>query len=113
MAATSFDALLGSPLSGFGVEERLSWAEKRRTTRKEDKACSLLGVFDLFIPFLYGEGVENAFRRLKKAIEEKSRRTWATTITLLKRRTALSDDSFRYSPISLKSCISETDVRTY
>src|ERR1700759_2270422 len=41
------DALSGKPLSQFSVDERLSWAEKRRTTREEDKAYSLLGIFDV------------------------------------------------------------------
>jgi hypothetical protein len=31
-------ALQGSPLSDFSIAERISWAEKRETTRKEDKA---------------------------------------------------------------------------
>src|SRR5437762_1701445 len=37
--------LEGSPLSHFSVTERILWAEKRETTRKEDKAYSLLGIF--------------------------------------------------------------------
>jgi hypothetical protein len=40
-------ALQGSPLSNFSVTERLLWAEKRETTRKEDKAYSLLGIFNI------------------------------------------------------------------
>jgi hypothetical protein len=38
-------ALRGGSLSQFSIDERLSWAEKRQTTRKEDKAYSLLGIF--------------------------------------------------------------------
>lgn len=64
------EALLGSPLSDFGVEARFSWAEKRQTTRKEDRAYSLLGIFGLFMPLMYGEGPKNAFQRLKKVIQE-------------------------------------------
>jgi hypothetical protein len=33
-------------------------------------AYSLLGVFGLFMPLLYGEGADHAFRRLRKAIKE-------------------------------------------
>jgi hypothetical protein len=59
-------ALQGSPLSKFGFEERISWAQFRETKREEDKAYSLLGIFDISIPVIYGEGKENAFRRLNR-----------------------------------------------
>jgi hypothetical protein len=62
------EALQGHALTKFSVAERLSWAEKRSTKRKEDKAYSLLGLFGIFMPLLYGEG-ENAFSRLKQEIE--------------------------------------------
>ena len=66
-------ALQGSPLSDFSITERISWAKKRETTRKEDKAYSLLGIFDIHMPLLYGEGRENAFKRLQKEIDEASK----------------------------------------
>ena len=66
-------ALRGSPLSKFSVEERLSWARYRETTRKEDKAYSLLGIFDIFMPLIYGEGEEHAFKRLRKKIDKPSK----------------------------------------
>jgi hypothetical protein len=62
-------ALEGAPLSQFRVEERLSWAENRQTTRGEDKAYSLLGMFGIHLPLIYGEGKEHAFKRLKKEIQ--------------------------------------------
>src|SRR5580704_13772796 len=34
-------ALQGTPLSQFGIDERMSWTKHRQTTRKEDKAYSL------------------------------------------------------------------------
>ncbi|TBU51136.1 HET-domain-containing protein [Dichomitus squalens] len=55
------------PLEEFSVAQRLSWAAKRETTRVEDQAYSLLGIFDINIPTLYGEG-ERAFRRLQEEI---------------------------------------------
>jgi hypothetical protein len=64
------EAIHGAPLSQFTVEQRLSWAAKRTTKRKEDEAYCLLGIFDIFMPLLYGEGKENAFVRLQKAIDE-------------------------------------------
>jgi hypothetical protein len=63
-------ALQGSPLSNFSVTERLLWAEKRNTTREEDKAYSLLGIFNIQMPPLYGEGRENAFKRLREEIDK-------------------------------------------
>jgi Heterokaryon incompatibility protein (HET) len=63
-------ALRGSPLSDFSVAERMSWAASRDTLRQEDKAYSLLGMFGIYLPLIYGEGKENAFRRLKKKIQK-------------------------------------------
>ena len=61
-------ALRGSPLSTFSVDDRIAWIEKRQTTREEDKAYSLFGLFDVQMPLLYGEGEEKAFRRLREEI---------------------------------------------
>ncbi len=55
------------PLSNFSVAQKLSWASKRKTTRIEDEAYCLLGLFDLNMPLLYGEE-EKAFRRLQEEI---------------------------------------------
>lgn len=66
----SVEALRGRNLYRFEVDERLSWAEKRQTSREEDAAYSLLGIFDIYMPILYGEGGRKAMIRLRKAIEE-------------------------------------------
>jgi Heterokaryon incompatibility protein (HET) len=63
-------ALQGSALSGFSVDERMLWAAGRETTREEDAAYSLLGIFDIHMPLLYGEGQEKALIRLQKEIKE-------------------------------------------
>lgn len=52
----------------FSVEERMSWAAKRETTIDEDQVYCLLGLFDVHLPLIYGEGKEHAFRRLRKEI---------------------------------------------
>lgn len=49
------------------VARRLSWASNRQTTRVEDKAYCLLGLFDIQMPLIYGEG-DNAFVRLQQTI---------------------------------------------
>ncbi|KAH0551582.1 hypothetical protein GP486_007200, partial [Trichoglossum hirsutum] len=59
-------ALQGSPLSDFSITERMSWADKRETTRKEDMAYSLLGIFDVYMPLIYGEGRDKALARLRE-----------------------------------------------
>ncbi|EXA30607.1 hypothetical protein FOVG_18027 [Fusarium oxysporum f. sp. pisi HDV247] len=69
----SIQALQGSPLSRFGVDERMSWARSRDTKREEDAAYSLLGIFGVHMPLIYGEGRRNAFIRLKREIQESSR----------------------------------------
>ncbi|KAF4481048.1 Vegetative incompatibility protein HET-E-1 [Colletotrichum fructicola Nara gc5] len=51
----------------YSIAERMSWASKRETTREEDKAYCLLGIFDVNMPMLYGEGAK-AFRRLQEVI---------------------------------------------
>jgi hypothetical protein len=66
-------ALRGHILSDFSVHERMVWAEKRNTTRQEDKAYSLLGIFNVHMPLIYGEGREGAFRRLREEIEKASK----------------------------------------
>jgi hypothetical protein len=63
-------ALQGSALFEFSIAERMSWAENRETKREEDKAYSLLGIFDIHMPLIYGEGMKNAFRRLREEIDK-------------------------------------------
>jgi hypothetical protein len=63
------DALQGIPLSRFSVTDRKKWAGKRITTRKEDAAYSLLGIFGVSMPVIYGEGKDKAFRRLECEIQ--------------------------------------------
>jgi hypothetical protein len=53
--------------SSVAVAQRLSWAADRETTRIEDQAYSLLGIFGVNMPLLYGEE-EKAFRRLQEEI---------------------------------------------
>ena len=60
-------ALRMTNLSTFSVDERLRWAEKRKTKKPEDRAYSLFGVFNVYLPLIYGEG-DNAFKRLKEEI---------------------------------------------
>ncbi|KUJ10917.1 HET-domain-containing protein [Mollisia scopiformis] len=67
-------ALQGAPLSQFRVDDRLLWAENRQTARKEDKAYSLLGIFNVYMPLIYGEGRDNVLIRLREEIDKSSRK---------------------------------------
>lgn len=54
-------------LSSFPVATRMSWAAERVTTRLEDQAYCLLGIFSVNMPLLYGEG-RRSFLRLQEEI---------------------------------------------
>ena len=49
------------------VAQRMTWAARRETTRLEDEAYCLLGIFDVNMPLLYGEG-SKAFARLQEEV---------------------------------------------
>lgn len=53
------------------VARRMSWAAMRVTTREEDMAYCLIGIFDVNMPMIYGEG-SKAFMRLQEEIIKKS-----------------------------------------
>jgi hypothetical protein len=49
------------------VATKFSWAALRETTRPEDQAYCLMGLFGINMPLLYGEG-SRAFMRLQRKI---------------------------------------------
>ena len=63
-------ALRRTPLSQFSVDERFTWAATRQTTRLEDWAYCLLGIFGVFMPLIYGEGRDYATHRLRKILDD-------------------------------------------
>ncbi|KAI0466866.1 heterokaryon incompatibility protein-domain-containing protein [Xylaria cf. heliscus] len=61
-------AIVGqASLKDFSTAQRMAWASQRETTRIEDIAYCLLGLFDVNMPLIYGEG-SRAFRRLQEEI---------------------------------------------
>lgn len=54
-------------LDSFTIAMRMSWARKRATSRREDEAYCLIGLFSVHMPLLYGEG-HRAFSRLCEEI---------------------------------------------
>ena len=67
-------ALQGANLSQFTDKERFSWIQCRQTKVEEDRAYSLLGIFDVELPLRYGEGSPRAFERLEKEIDKLNKR---------------------------------------
>ena len=61
-----FEGHLVGPFEA-SIAQKMSWASKRRTTRIEDVAYCLMGLFDVNMALLYGEGAK-AFRRLQEEI---------------------------------------------
>ena len=59
------------PLSDVSIACRMAWAAKRKTTRVEDEAYCLMGIFSINMTTLYGEG-RHAFQRLQEEIMKHS-----------------------------------------
>ncbi|KAF9234938.1 hypothetical protein BU15DRAFT_78487 [Melanogaster broomeanus] len=53
--------------TSFSVATRMTWASRRSTTKEEDKAYSLMGIFGITFPIIYG-GRENVFVKFQKEI---------------------------------------------
>ncbi|KAH8660868.1 hypothetical protein BGZ60DRAFT_414183 [Tricladium varicosporioides] len=89
-------------LSQACTARKMSWAATRKTTRREDLAYCLLGIFDVNIPLLYGEG-ERAFVRLQ---EEIIRQSGDLSIFAWGYRTPLPETSsiFAHSPADFIGC---------
>ncbi|KAJ4991516.1 HET domain containing protein [Stagonosporopsis vannaccii] len=54
-------------LNEFSIAEKMSWAACRQTSRIEDEAYCLMGLFDINMPLIYGEG-QRAFLRLQEEL---------------------------------------------
>ena len=94
------------------VAGRMSWASERQTSRPEDQAYSLLGIFGINIPLLYGEG-SAAFLRLQeeiiKHLDDNSLLTWNWRNGQPKDIPRLPGDIptsgvFAHSPASFQDC---------
>jgi len=62
-------ALQGNCLSEFSIDKRISWTTGRETKVEEDAAYCLLGIFDIHMPLIYGEGRQRAFDRLRRKVQ--------------------------------------------
>ena len=66
----SIPAIQGRPLSDFSITERMMWASGRKTTRTEDMAYCLIGIFDISMAVRYGEGERHARSRLLRKVQK-------------------------------------------
>lgn len=66
----TIDALEGRSLLDFSVEDRMLWIKNRQTIKEEDMAYCLLGIFNIFLPLIYGEGRQHAMGRLRGEINK-------------------------------------------
>ncbi|KAI0330788.1 HET-domain-containing protein [Cubamyces sp. BRFM 1775] len=58
------------PVSAIKIGARMRWAMGRQTERSEDGAYSLMGIFGVYMPVIYGEGFPHAFQRLVDEIQK-------------------------------------------
>lgn len=65
------NVLLTGDMRSVSVATKMSWASVRETTRPEDRAYSLMGIFGVNMPTIYGEG-DHAFIRLQEEIMKKT-----------------------------------------
>ena len=72
ITGVDFGILNGSAnLGDISVARRMNWASSHKTTRLEDRAYSLLGIFDFNMPMTYDESMKS-FRRLQEEIMKSS-----------------------------------------
>ncbi|KAH8663632.1 P-loop containing nucleoside triphosphate hydrolase protein [Tricladium varicosporioides] len=62
-------ALRGNPFSDFSIAERKRWAAQRQTTEEEDIVYCLLGLCEVSMPAIYGEGKDDALKRLEMTVK--------------------------------------------
>ncbi|OJA09187.1 hypothetical protein AZE42_00681 [Rhizopogon vesiculosus] len=88
-------------LTSFSIATKMSWAARRKTTRPEDRAYSLMGLFGVHMPVIYGEGEKKAFFRLQLEItrhsHDQSIFAWTTPLAGRTWPFALSVDHFAES----------------
>ncbi|KAK6833308.1 Vegetative incompatibility protein HET-E-1 [Apiospora arundinis] len=91
-----------SSIPTFSIAQRMSWAAGRQTTVPEDMAYCLLGIFDINMPMLYGQG-HKAFLKLQEEIirvsDDHSILAWDKTDSNLEPTAGLAN-----SPAAFKAC---------
>jgi len=105
-------------IAEYSIAQRMSWASTRHVTRPEDIAYCLLGIFNVHLPPLYGEGGVNAFRRLQEEIIKTS-----TDLSILAwdarpyvhrdRRNVLANSPDDFAGAGTISCIRDSSMEDF
>ncbi len=105
--------IAGVTFGNPSVAQKMAWASQRTTTRKEDMAYCLLGIFRINMPLLYGEG-ERAFTRLQEEIvkqtQDQSVFAWGLHLPLNMENIG---GIFARSPAEFKGCHSLISLTDY
>ncbi|KAI1207299.1 HET-domain-containing protein [Annulohypoxylon truncatum] len=101
--------------SQFCAAARFAWAADRMTTRLEDRAYSLLGLLEVNMPLLYGEG-NMAFLRLQEEViksrDDDSLLAWGYCLTPRTQPRLHADTVLAQSPHDFKHCHSFQKLET-
>ncbi|KAI1764461.1 HET-domain-containing protein [Hypoxylon sp. FL1150] len=101
------EALETGDFSQFCAAARLAWAADRNTTRLEDRAYSLLGLLEVHMPLLYGEG-NKAFQRLQEEViksrDDDSLLAWGYGLVSKIHPTVHTDSVLAQSPSDFRHC---------
>ncbi|KAK7446252.1 hypothetical protein VKT23_014457 [Stygiomarasmius scandens] len=93
ITAIPVEVFEGRDIDEFSIAQRMSWAAYRETTRPEDQAYCLMGIFNVNMPPIYGEGGAKAFMRLQQEIIK------------------ISDDRSIFAWVSESNPVGTSDVR--
>ncbi|KAI0441738.1 hypothetical protein F4803DRAFT_562814 [Xylaria telfairii] len=106
--------LNGRRLDDASIAQRMSWAASRATSREEDQAYCLLGIFNVNMPLIYGER-SKAFRRLQETIsreypEDHSLYAWGEVVSRFPYEITDVDQIWGSKPIENDPCLSEQQL---
>lgn len=117
--------LRGCDLDDYSSTMRRDWVLQRQTTKPEDKWYCMLGILGVSMPTIYGEGEDNAYKRLLSAIKDENDRklysrplpsafqhnppaSYPSTNPTLERSTRISSAS---GPSNIHSMMNDEDFR--
>ncbi|KAM0703743.1 hypothetical protein Q7P35_009682 [Cladosporium inversicolor] len=94
------------------IAQRMSWMARRKTTRKEDEAYCLLGIFGVHMPLLYGEA-DMAFVRLQEELVRRFRDHSLLIFSDLTRNTSILREPLAASSRDFAGCKNVEACNTY
>ncbi|KAI3342710.1 heterokaryon incompatibility protein-domain-containing protein [Ustulina deusta] len=109
--------LVGRNLNEASVAQRMSWAAKRSTSREEDEAYCLLGIFNINMPLIYGEGLK-AFIRLQEILvreypKDHSLFAWGKVVERLSNEVVDQDQAWGLKPLNIQHNPDEAETELF